>query len=904
MAEHRQRPTVTVALIWVFLPLVSGTGLLVAWLDGSRSRQLLTEASGATLAAMVGDLRANWARSVDPRLVARDLDWLAAAARGRGRRHWQAQLPGFQRALADAPLVDAYAAGLADGSQLRVSRLPLPAGNGLLVEARNARARPPEAIRLGFDGRLRPLALPPAQPGSGVGDPRPSPWYRLALGAGGHPVLSPVQHRVLGGGPGVTLSRSLDGGGGAVAASVLLRDLQERLERFRLTPGTQLALVDAEGRPLLSVGRRLTVMEALRPLLERVRRTPDPYHRRPALEEFRAGGAGWFGSVVGIPGLVRGGGSFLVVAVPEQELLAGPRRALRDALLLTLLLVAGSVPLVVLVARRLSLDLRQLAGTAAAIRGFAFDGPAPPRSWVREVDELATTFDAMRETIRTFLQSAAALGAEPDVERLLRRLLQDAIATSGALGGELLDPQAAAAGSGTAAEDPRRLRLPLRSRDGGLQGVLELRFAEPPDAARVAFCSALSGTAAVALETRSLIAAQKALFQAFIELIAAAIDAKSPYTGGHCARVPELARMLAQAACEADSGAYADFKLSEAEWEALHIGAWLHDCGKITTPEYVVDKATKLETLHNRIHEVRLRFELLKAAAETAYWRGLAEGGDPVVLGEQLATTRAGLDADFAFVAACNQGGEAMAPADLERLERIARRPWIRTLDDRLGLSQDELRRCADEPVRPLPCEEPLLADRPRHRIPRPPQQRRPADNPWGFTMAEPALLTDRGELHNLGIQRGTLTAEERYTINEHIIQTIRMLAALPFPDHLRAVPEIAGSHHERIDGRGYPRGLRGEQMGPLARMMAIADVFEALTAADRPYKSGKPLSVAVAIMAAMVRDGHLDGELFALFLRSGCHRRYAERFLTPEQIDAVDVEALLGAPDAPAGTP
>ena len=195
-------------------------------------------------------------------------------------------------------------------------------------------------------------------------------------------------------------------------------------------------------------------------------------------------------------------------------------------------------------------------------------------------------------------------------------------------------------------------------------------------------------------------------------------------------------------------------------------------------------------------------------------------------------------------------------------------------------------------------------ADRPRPRSPRPPRQRLPADNPWGFTMVDPALLADRGELHNLGIQRGTLTAAERSTINEHIIQAIRMLAALPFPDHLLAVPEIAGSHHERIDGRGYPRGLRGEQMGPLARMRAIADVFEALTAADRPCKSGNPLSVAVAIMAVMVRDGHLDGELFALFLRSGCHRRSAERFLAPEQSDAVAVEALLAAPDAPAGTP
>jgi len=185
----------------------------------------------------------------------------------------------------------------------------------------------------------------------------------------------------------------------------------------------------------------------------------------------------------------------------------------------------------------------------------------------------------------------------------------------------------------------------------------KLRFAEPPEPARVAFCTALSGTAAVALETRSLIAAQKALFAAFIEVIAASIDAKSPYTGGHCARVPELAAMLARAACEARTGPYAAFQLSEPEWEALHIGSWLHDCGKVTTPEYVVDKATKLETLYDRIHEVRMRFELLKSSAETAYWRAVAEGGDAQAALEVLQATWAELDDDFSFVAACNLGG-------------------------------------------------------------------------------------------------------------------------------------------------------------------------------------------------------------------------------------------------------
>jgi HD-GYP domain-containing protein (c-di-GMP phosphodiesterase class II) len=587
------------------------------------------------------------------------------------------------------------------------------------------------------------------------------------------------------------------------------------------------------------------------------------------------------------------------MAMPERELLADSRRLARDGGAATLLVLLLTVPVVVLLSRRLSASLRRLARQAQAIRGFELDGDAVSRSRIAEVDGLVVTFEGMRGTIRRFLDMSALLAAEENVDRLLEQLLEESVQVSGARGGTLVVPPdrrlvqgEVEAADGDGAADC--LALPLLSRRGESLGELVLHFAAPPEPARVAFCRALSGNAAVALETRSLIAAQKALFEAFIQLIADAIDAKSPYTGGHCARVPELAKLLATAACEARSGPYAGFALSEQDWEALHLASWLHDCGKVTTPEYVVDKATKLETLYDRIHEIRMRFELLKAEAETAYWRGLAEGGEAEALRRNLEAQWAELDADLAFVAACNRGGEAMAPADLERLQQIAQRRWRRSLDDRLGISNDELRRCGEEPEEPLPCMEPLLADRPRHRIPRSEQQRLQADNPWGFTMAEPELLADRGELRNLSIPRGTLTEEERYAINQHIIQTIRMLEALPYPQHLKAVPEIAGGHHERMDGRGYPRSLSGEQMSPLARMMAIADVFEALTAVDRPYKSGKPLSASLAIMARMVQEQHLDADLFELFVRSGVYRRYGERFLSADQLDAVDEEALL----------
>ena len=447
--------------------------------------------------------------------------------------------------------------------------------------------------------------------------------------------------------------------------------------------------------------------------------------------------------------------------------------------------------------------------------------------------------------------------------------------------------------------------VPLRNRQQELVGLLALlRASAPRDDNRIgsellAFIAALSGTSAVSIENQRLFQAQKNLFASFIQLLADAIDAKSPYTGGHCARVPELTKLLAQAACADETGAFHDFTLSEEEWEELHIACWLHDCGKITTPEYVVDKATKLETLYNRINEVRMRFEVLKRDAEIAYWREIANGGDPTEPRARLEAEWRALDDDFAFVASCNQGGECMAPAQIARIKRLAERTWLRTLDDRLGLSHEEQARKERVPAAALPTVEPLLADKPEHCFERHPEDRIGADNPWGFQLKIPELLYNQGEVHNLCVSRGTLTEEERYKINEHIVQTIMMLSRLPFPKSLRRVPEIAGGHHEKMDGNGYPKQLRREEMSVLARMMAIADIFEALTAVDRPYKPGKTLSEALETMARMSREQHIDSELFTLFLRAGVYRHYAERFLRPDQIDAVNIEVYLAAAQA-----
>jgi len=234
-----------------------------------------------------------------------------------------------------------------------------------------------------------------------------------------------------------------------------------------------------------------------------------------------------------------------------------------------------------------------------------------------------------------------------------------------------------------------------------------------------------------------------------------------------------------------------------------------------------------------------------------------------------------------------------------ERLKEIAAQTWTRTLDDRIGISHEEKERKARTPAPALPVIEPLLADRPEHVFERAPRDRMPAENKWGFRLDVPEALYNKGELYNLGVARGTLSEEERYKINEHIVQTLIMLTQLPFPKHLRNVPEIAAGHHEKMDGTGYPRRLVRDEMSPVARMMAIADIFEALTAIDRPYKKGKTLSEAIKIMSFMKIDQHIDPELFDLFLRSGIYREYAERFMKPEQIDSVDIAAYITRPGA-----
>jgi len=387
--------------------------------------------------------------------------------------------------------------------------------------------------------------------------------------------------------------------------------------------------------------------------------------------------------------------------------------------------------------------------------------------------------------------------------------------------------------------------------------------------------------------------AQRKLMDSFIQLIAQAIDDKSAYTGGHCERVPELALMLADHASRSDLPAFRDFHLdSDDEWREFRIGAWLHDCGKITVPEHIVDKGSKLETIYNRIHEVRMRFEVLWRDAEISYWERMSKSPqEQEKLATELKETQQQLRDDFNFVAECNVGGEFFDEKKQARLREIAQRTWQRQFDNRVGLSPVEELQVPAEKTE-LPATEQLLSDKPEHII----KRTRSTDYPpeFGINMDIPEHLYNQGELYNLSIARGTLTNEDRFKINEHMISTIKMLESLPFPEELKNVPRYASTHHETMRGSGYPRKLTGEQLSIPERILAVADVFEALTASDRPYKKAKPVSVAMEILHKMVLDKHLDKDCFELFIRDKVYLEYAENFLAAGQLDEVDAAKYL----------
>jgi len=398
------------------------------------------------------------------------------------------------------------------------------------------------------------------------------------------------------------------------------------------------------------------------------------------------------------------------------------------------------------------------------------------------------------------------------------------------------------------------LSVPMKDHEGDVIGVLQLINAKDPKSGAVqpfstadqSLAESLASQAAIAITNRNLMTQLEELFESFINLINLAIDEKSHYTGGHCQRVPALTMMLAEAVNATNAGPLSSFHMDDRDRYELKIAGLLHDCGKVTTPVHVVDKATKLQTLFDRMEMVDTRFEVLKRDREIAALRDQLAMRQPIDVSAEAKlwtdcrTQIDALDNDRAFLRVVNQGAEFMKDCDLQRVRDIG------------------------------------------------------TGNVWRNVAGVESDFLSSDEIENLTIRAGTLTAGERETINYHIVATIKMLEQLPWPKHLKKVPEYAGGHHERMDGKGYPKGLTRDQMSVQARVMGIADIFEALTARDRPYKQGMKLSQAMDIMRKFKQNGHIDPDLFDVFVNEGVYLKYAQQFLDPWQIDDVNAQALL----------
>lgn len=1000
------KPTLAVAITLVFTVLLGALMAVLVLVNVATTSQVLIRAADRVVVAAEREMDITIRHRVEP-IRALTRQWsLGPAARARTWTGREVFFPAMRAALDAHPQVTAIQYGY-DNGDFFILRAP---DNPAVMSVLGAPESTVYVIDdLTLSGAGTALGIRVFQDGEGVElgrarlrdidyDPRLRPWYRDAMTAGDVAATRPYYFRFMQT-PGITVAVPVEAGNGVVGLDIALTELDRLLRQADIAPSQELALIDADGA-VLAYNRNTSYVRqtpggavglahlsdldaaAINRLVDRSDRVlPMPDFGQPVTT---LDGRDWMTSVRPIVS-IGWFELFLVLAVPEDEVLAETRAVIRETLMLFGLALLVVLPLLWLAASRVARPLRRLRDETAAILRFDMRGDGPGRSLVQEVDALAVAMGLMKRTLQRFMDLTTSIASEGDLGSIARRVTAETLSVTRSKAAAVLlvgedgrtltvahmlvaGPEGEArnvavpAGAVSPGEWLRAMLRPVNPAAGvansfgrgairtfslsramadplgchlldavgqDIAGVASISLTNPrgawlgtilvvrdpadpgretidPSSPRLCFCEALAQLVAITIEEKSLLERHKRLLDAIVEMIASAVDAKSPYTGGHCRRVSDLALRLTEAATRSSEPAFAAFRPDTAAWETIRIAAWLHDCGKITTPEHVIDKATKLETITNRIHEIRTRFEVLKRDAEIAYWRaearargvlpdGMAVDADAPADWRTVRERQARLDEDFAFVAGCNTGGEFMDEADIDRLSAIGQRCWLRTLDDRLGLSAAEAKAVECRPPTSLPAQERLLADKPEHCQPRLALPRAAAaDNPWGFRLDLPASAMDRGELHNLSIRRGTLTAEERAIVNDHVVQTIIMLSQLPFPKELARVSDIAGAHHEKLDGTGYPRRWAADGMDLPMRILAVADIFEALTAADRPYRLSKSLSEALKILASMVRDGHIDGDLYRLLLTSGIYRAYAEANLRPEQIDPVNVDRLL----------
>jgi len=657
---------------------------------------------------------------------------------------------------------------------------------------------------------------------------------------------------------------------------------------------------------------------------------------------FSFNGEDWLGDISSISPQ---SGMLLLQVVKTKELLPKAYQLRNKNLFITFLIIIGTLPIAWYFSQLLTRPLNGLAEEIERIRDFDFSKKIGNKTSIQEINDLIGVTNNMKATISHFKDLATSLVNKQNFDELLNKISQECNKLPNSQGtiiilkdknkhkikhcsisnlsplendnitSELVDftllegdldthlvnlpiPHKINQTIKSHAEKELSLRnwqlIAMQNKSGKQLGLIAILVSKDTalNHGKLQYAKAVASFSALAIQSQQLLTEQKELLDSFIHLIADAIDSKSPYTGGHCARVPELTKMISIAACEEKEGCYKDFNLTEDQREELHIAAWLHDCGKILTPEYIVDKGTKLETIYDRLNEVRMRFELLKMEAQKNYWMQLSKAEvDKDSLIKQRDHILQKLDIDFEFVANCNIGGEFMSDDKIIRLQSIASQTWTRTLSNKIGIAPDYAKKISDTT---LPIKEALLCDKNEHLVDKEHSELTKEGNQWGFNMDVPDYRFNRGELYNLSIKCGTLTPEDRFIINGHMLHTIVMLSNLAFPDHLKNIATIAGGHHEKMDGTGYPRRIKAATLPITARMMVIADIFEALTASDRPYKDRKTLSEALNIMKKMVQDNHIDPDVFDLFLTSGVYLEYANNYLLAEQVDHIDITNYL----------
>ncbi len=396
------------------------------------------------------------------------------------------------------------------------------------------------------------------------------------------------------------------------------------------------------------------------------------------------------------------------------------------------------------------------------------------------------------------------------------------------------------------------LVIPLKDHTGDIIGVIQLINALE-DGQTVEFSNdvetlvrSFASLGAISLTNTALVQEMEQLFSAFARTIAKAIDEKSPHTGGHCRRVPALTLMLAEEIHKESRGPLADFTMTDADRHEIDIAGWLHDCGKIATPDHIIEKSKKLQTIFDRIEFVNAKFEIVAKDIEIAYQSKIINAlqkGNTIEV-QQLKTSMdrelKQLKLDRSFIQKVNVGGEYLSDQDIESIDQVSK----------------------------------------------------------SYQLAIEGVATsvlNENEVENLKIRRGTLTDAEKEIMKNHMVITMDILETLPFPKHLQNVTEYALGHHETMDGKGYPRGLTKEQMSVPARLMALADIFEALSAADRPYKSAKPVSECLKIMGSLVENNHLDSDIFAIFVESRVYEKYIREFASTDQLDPFDIYELPG---------